>query len=233
MKTLLGLVGGWLVGVAVALAAPASIYQNSGTNPDPIMIDATVFENTGVFNIGVPPDQIGNDYRNPVVPFETQNTLYYTNTGTMTAIPGFNLQYIDDLGNRKRAAQIYNGPGATIAGDFANLSVDISSYPDYGHPLYGGFLSFDATNIISRGSIAGFYAGAIEIRGDNVDLSGSKLGNGSLDFSTFSTFDFVPNDAAHTERTQLTPFGPTFFDPETDVRDIWWRYGNSAGDSQY
>src|SRR5262249_7927829 len=78
------------------------------------------------------------------------------------------------------------------------------------------------------GSISGFYAGAIQIYGDNVDFSGSKLGNGPLPFSTFSTWEYTPNDFAHFQVSVATPFGPELFSPETDVRDIWWRYGNAA-----
>jgi len=228
MKFLVKSVGVLVVSVTTLLGAPAPIYFNPGVNPDPIMVDATIFYNTGTFNIGTPPDIFLQNYLNPVTPFETQNTLFYTNTFSMTAIPGFNLEFIDDGGVRRPAAQIYNGPGATISGGFANLSIDISGFPDELHPLYGGFVSLNATNIINRGSISGFYAGAIEIRGKNVDLSGSKVGNAPLNFSTFSTFFYTPNDTGHSQQSFATRFGPEFFSPETDIRDIWWRYGLSG-----
>lgn len=226
----------WFKALGVALAstlllaaAPAPVYENSGRNPDPIMIDAEVFINTGTFTIGSEAGIFFRDYRNPVMPFETQNTLYYTNTYLMSAVPGFNLQYIDDLGIRRRAAQIYNSPGATISGEFANMSINMSltGWPNDLFPMYGGYVSLNATNIVNRGTIEGFYAGSIEIRGDNVDLSFSKIGSTPLEFSTFRTLTNLPDPTRYQPSVGIDEES---FSPETDVRDRWWRYGFSAFD---
>lgn len=234
MKTLLKRFGAIFFGIGSMLGAPSDLYHNQGLNPDPVVVDAITFLNTGTFVIGQRSSFFAPDYINPVSPYETQNTLYYTNTGSMSAIPGFNLQYIDESGSRKPASQIYNGPGATISGEFASLAVDVTGFPDDLHPLYGGYVSLSATNIISRGTISGFYAGSVEITGENVDLGGSKVGNAPLDFSTFSTFGYRPNDAAHsrdsygsfdTSGSTSAATIQTFFTPETEIRDLWWRYG--------
>ncbi len=229
MKTWFTALGVVLTATLLLKAAPAPVYENSGRNPDPIMIDAQAFINTGTFIIGGQPNIFFGEYLNPVMPFETQNTLYYTNTYFMSSVPGFNLQYIDDAGIRRRAAQIYNSPGATISGEFANLSVNMSltGLPNDLFPLYGGYVSLNATNIINRGTIEGFYAGSIEIRGDNVDLSSSKVGSTPLEFSTFRTLRYVPDPFRFQPSVGLDEES---FSPETDVRDRWWRYGFSALD---
>jgi len=214
--------------MAAVSAAPSPIYINDGQNPNPVVIDATAFLNTGTFTIGEVTQGFFNGFQNPVVPYETQNTLYYTNTFRMSAVPGFNFQYINDAGIRRPAAQIYNAPGATISGEFGNLAVNIGGYPNYLFPLYGGLVSLSATNIVNRGTIEGFYAGSIEIRGDNVDLSVSKVGSTPLDFSTFRMWRFVPDAASYQPSVGLPD--ETYFVPETDVRDIWWRYGYSTFD---
>ncbi|MBN9692158.1 MAG: hypothetical protein J0M24_18085 [Verrucomicrobia bacterium] len=210
-----------------AISAPAPIYINEGVNPNPVVIDATIFLNTGTFTIGAPNGGFFNDFLSPVNPYETQNTLYYTNTFRMSAVPGFNLEFISDSGVRRPAAQVYNAPGATISAEFSDLAANLF-FPNTIFPLYGGLVSINATNVINKGTIEGFYAGSIEIRGDNVDLSASRVGSTPLDFSTFRTWRYIPDASRYQPSIGLVD--ETYFSPETNVRDIWWRYGFSALD---
>ena len=205
-------------------SATSPLYLNQGLVTDPIMIDARVFVNTGTFIIGEPPTDQISSYLNPVVAYETSNTLIYTNRGSMSGIPGFNFEFIDDFGRRRPSDTFYNGPGARITGEFANLSIDIDAPPDFVHPTYGGLINIWATNIVNKGTIAGYFAGDIQIKGKNVDIGGGRVGSETIPFSTFETDLFVPNTAQFTQIPIWVEVGATEFYPETDVVDIWWRY---------
>ncbi|MBL9174017.1 MAG: hypothetical protein JNL10_10825 [Verrucomicrobiales bacterium] len=234
MNKFLSLAGGIALSVSAALATPAPLFLNEGLLDEPIVIDATVFVNTGTINIGsevfffgnvLSPGFVftGNGANNPVIAYETQNTLVYTNRGSIAAVPGINFQYVDDAGNRSMASSFYNGPGANINGLFGNFTDDMGPWPNALQPLYGGFVSVYATNIVNRGTIQGFYAGDIQIHGVNVDLSNSRVGSTALNFSSFRTDRYRPNSPEFT-RSPAVGLTETDFYPETDVQDIWWRY---------
>lgn len=215
----------------VASGQTLPVYSNTGVNPNPVMVDATRFYNSGVFTIGQDSSGLfGGGILNPVMPYETQNTLYFQNDNKMSAIPGFSLQYIDNSGVRRPAAQIINESGAVIEGLFANLAANITrqGYPNALFPLYGGLVTLEATNIVNKGTIQGFYAGEIRIKGDNVNLSYGKVGSTPIDFSTFRTARYVPDPLSFQATASIVT--PTSFAPETDVQDQWWRYGYSAFD---
>jgi len=188
----------WLAGVAAVVAGPAPLFFNQGLLEQPTVIDATAFVNTGTIRIWFDADE------DPVLPYETQNTLTYTNRGSISAAPGVNFLYVDDNGKRAPARTFYNGPGALISSEF---SAFLFANPYV--PMYGGYLTIEATNIINRGTLEGFYAGDIQIHGHNVDLSSSRLGEGPIPFSTYIG-------------------GETNFFPETDVQDRWWRYSETG-----
>lgn len=221
-----------VLGTMVAAAAQTlPIYSNTGVNPNPIMVDAKIFFNSGAFTIGEEPKGLfSSGLLNPVMPYETQNTLSYQNLGVMTAIPGFNLEYIDNSGIHRPSTEIINGEGAVIQGQFANLAANITrqGYPNALFPLYGGLVTLNATNIVNRGTIQGFYAGEIRLTGQKVDLSYGKVGSTPIDFSTFRTARYVPDPVSFQATASVVT--PTSFAPETDVQDQWWRYGYAALD---
>src|SRR5262245_7551637 len=134
----IGLAG--LVWAAHALGATAPIYINTGTVLSAPQIDATAFLNEGTFSV----------FAGGFLPYETQNTLNFTNHGQMTASPGFRLLYIGDNGYRFPAANIINGSGAVING--------------------APFVWLEATNIVSRGLLQGDPAGLIRVNGQSVDF---------------------------------------------------------------
>src|SRR5262245_5697130 len=102
MKTLLRFIAAGCVAFHAMATAP--LYLNQGLVTEPIMIDAEVFVNTGTFIIGEPPVDGVRDLLNPVLAYETSNTLIYTNRGQMSGIPGFNFLHIDDFGTRSPAS---------------------------------------------------------------------------------------------------------------------------------
>ena len=217
--------------VVTSVGQTIPIYSNTGVNPNPIVIDARIFYNSGTFTIGEDPTGLfSGGLLNPVMPYETQNTLFYQNRGLMSAVPGFNLEYIDNNGIRRPSNEILNSEGAIIQGQFANLAANITraGYPNALFPLYGGLITLNATNIINRGTIQGFYAGEIRIVGSEVDLKYGKVGSTPIDFSTFRTARYVPDFLAFQATASVVT--PTSFSPETDVQDQWWRYGYAALD---
>jgi len=223
-----GLAWGTMV-MAVGQTLP--IYSNTGVNPNPVMVDAKIFFNSGAFTIGEEPTGVfSSGLLNPVMPYETQNTLFYQNLGMMSAVPGFNLEYIDDNGVRRPSSEILNSEGAVIQGQFANLAANITrqGYPNALFPLYGGLVTLNATNIVNRGTIQGFYAGEIRLVGQKVDLKNGKVGSTPIDFSTFRTARYVPDPLSFQATASIVT--PTSFAPETDVQDQWWRYGYAALD---
>jgi hypothetical protein len=238
MKKLFRFLASCLMGASALLATPAPLFLNEGLITEPTVIDATVFVNTGTFLVGEEVFFFGNvlepgfiflstGANNPVVAYETQNTLVYTNRGFISAIPGINFEYVDDAGNRGMASQFYNGPGATVSAEFGNFTADIGIFPNQFQPLYGGFLSIYATNIINRGTLRAFYSGDIQIHGVNVDLGSSRVGEEPLLFSSFRTDRYRPNTAEYT-RSPLVGLTETDFYPETDVVDRWWRYSETG-----
>lgn len=231
MKNKIAITALLLGAVVETVAQTLPVYSNEGVNPNPVMVNAVEFSNTGTFTIGQDPTGLfGSGILNPVVPYETQNTLFYYNHNVMSAVPGFNLQYIDDNGNRRPSNLIFNYEGATIRGEFGNLAANITrqGYPSALFPLYGGLVTLNATNIVNRGTIQGFYAGEIRLVGQNVDLRSSKVGSTPIDFSTFRTARFVPDPLSFQATASVVT--PISFAPETDVQDQWWRYGYAALD---
>ncbi len=126
------------------------------------------------------------------VPFETQNTLYFTNHATMVGMPvsffnvnsGFRLEYVDGTtGFRKPAAVINNGQGASISGD--------------------PFIFLNATNILNQGGLVAPQDGLIRITGKTVNLT-----RGTIDLG---------RSAPSNGRTTSTNFTPA-----TGFYDLHW-----------
>ena len=115
------------------------------------------------------------------VPFETQNTLYFTNHATMVGQPssrrnvnsGFRFEYVDGTtGIRKPAAVINNAQGASISGT--------------------PYILFNATNILNQGSITAPQDGLIRLTGNTIDLNRGTIDMGrsspSGGFATSTNF---------------------------------------------
>src|SRR3989442_7393801 len=114
MKRLLAFANVLAVVALLRLQGGASpIYENFGTLTNVPQIDAVAFANYGTFVVP------------SVLPFDTQNTLYFTNRGVMLGGPGFRLDYVNDAGIRRPAANVFNANGAGITADFSPLSLEL------------------------------------------------------------------------------------------------------------
>ncbi len=205
-----------LLAVAVApwsARGTDAVYENFGFVGTPPDIDATTFINHGTFNI-VPPT---------LAPFETQNTLNYTNKGTMTSFGGWRFEhsFINKFGGqRNMAASFVNeNPGVVEALDFIGAADPL---PCIRYILLPSYLFVGATNIITG---AGFPAdgasmtvgvnGWMQLVGQNVDLSDSGL-------QVLGVW-LVPNGS-------LFSVDRTIYQPDVGVSDIYWEVGNFYDD---
>ena len=66
-----------MASLTFAVAQPIPLYENFGVISAPPQIDALAFANYGSFSVFT------------LLPFDFQDTLNFTNTGTMSAVPGF------------------------------------------------------------------------------------------------------------------------------------------------
>lgn len=136
---------------ALRACAVVPIYINNGQVTDSPQIDATAFLNRGSFTVS-----------GLLSPFTTQNTLYYTNRGTMTSASGssggFDFEFINGTtGSRSWASSIINDGSGTI-------TVNPSTTD-------GPYLVLKATNLVNRGTLSVGSKGLIRMEGSNVDLS--------------------------------------------------------------
>ena len=158
----------------LAAAAFGTLQSMAFINNEPFStrfppnIDDVVFVNESFFQVFT------------AVPFETQNTLYFTNRGTLDGEAlrdngGMRLEYINgDTGIRKPAAVINNQSGATIIGS--------------------PYVILNATNIYNQGTINGAQSGLVRITGETVDLHRGVINLGrSSPSGGFSTpTNYVP-----------------------------------------
>jgi len=148
MKKVIGIGALALALACEGWAAPSARYENFGTVTNVPQIDATVFANYGQFDVG------------SLLPYATQNTLFYTNRGVMTSSPGFRFETVNDAGNRRWASSFYNANGASIIGsEFLSPAI----------------IDVRATNIYNRGALSVSAGGMIRLEGQNVDLQRSGL----------------------------------------------------------
>jgi hypothetical protein len=132
-------------------------------------------------------------------PYQTWNTLNYTNTGTMSSFPGFRFEFFDT-----------GMPGSLIpqrAANFVNAgSVDQGSASVYGST----WLFVKATNVVDHGTLGTGSRGVIHLMGDNVDLSRGLLevGYGS-EFSTAGIWDEYWGISTNLLTARFTPGSAT------------------------
>lgn len=145
-----------LVGFAVnGVCQTSLIYQNFGTVSQLPQIDATTFVNGGIFGISSSGGIIISSgaiisYGDP---FDTQNTVYYTNlaSGLMSYQAGFNIYFLTN-----------NFPYP--AGAFVNRG-----------EMDGYLLKIAATNITSSGIISADGGGLLKMDGQRIDITRGGL----------------------------------------------------------
>ena len=140
------------------LAQPENLYENYGfvDQGSELPINARAFANYGSFTV------FG------ALPFDTQNTLNFTNTGVMNGSVGFRFDQVADNGRRSKADHFYNASGAEINSSSLFFEDDPS------------FLIVSATNVVNKGLLTVGVSGLLSIDGGNVDLSDSAIGVSAL-----------------------------------------------------
>jgi len=198
---------GWLslgalpwAGVAADAAYINPVY---GVVTEPPVIDATNFVNYGQFSIST--------FR----PFETFDTLNYTNYGTMLGAPGWRFEHTPAvLGARRWAATFINvNPGAIQAVDPITTG-GLGTLPCLPTLYDPSYLLISATNIVvGAGTAAG---GASLIVGANGEL---RLDGGVVDLSR-SGLLVLPVWAE--ANGTLTTSDRTQYQPDVAVYDQYW-----------
>ena len=149
--------------VACSWVAIAGDFYNGGNYSVDRPIDAVSFVNAGTFSADT------------FDLFATRNTLNYTNLGTIQASYGMELLNVNSKGFRLPSQTIFNGDRAVIEG--IGSAIFGFGYPDGQSYTYGdgGYLIFNATNIVNRGRISVSFWGDLAANGHNVDLTRSTL----------------------------------------------------------
>ncbi len=154
---------GALVGAAIlpAGAETVDLFENFGDNTveeEPPVIDARAFANYGNFEV----------YSS--LPFDTLNTLYYTNRGVISGLVGFDFLHISSSdGSRSPALNFVNETGSLI-----------SVYSQRSLPLLPtetelfmtpAIVRIMADDVVNSGLLSVAAPGLLRIEGDSVDLS--------------------------------------------------------------
>jgi hypothetical protein len=167
-----------ILGVSTVRVASATdaLYQNLGAvdyavpgNPPPI-IDARAFDNEGDFNVSF------SVFSANAVFYEPMNTLFYTNSGTMTVGSAYLGNYVSyyrsfgTFGNGVRFDQ------QTTNALTPHLPADTFYNPGTIASGSQGQCIVSATNVLSPGVIQTGNDGFIQLTGQNVDLTRATLG---------------------------------------------------------
>ena len=141
---------------------PAQAYVNNGAVTVVPIIDDILFVNNGLMQLFTE------------LPFETQNTLYFTNSGFITTSgnnSGVRFEHINGTtGYRTPASIIRNEQGAAITG----------------RP----YILLNATNVINRGTLTVPNDGLMRLTGDNVDIERemADLAENTLRYQTLAQY---------------------------------------------
>lgn len=194
---------GFLCWASAPLAAqtPVDTYVNYGSVTVAPQIDAVNFINYGSFGIST------------AIPFETSDTLNYTNYGSLVGGVGWRFDYAPaNAGVRQMAANFVNSniglveaddlPGFLIQG-FPNLASVTPSY-----------LWVNATNIINQGTLSVGGNGWMLLVGTNVTLA--RSGVEVQEITAAGSFNGVFTN---------------FFIPDTGIYDLWWGQTNLVFDT--
>lgn len=194
------LAGTFCMALALELGAqPIPLWENRGRLTEPPQIDATAFLNAGSMTFFTR------------LPFDTQNTLYFTNRGEMLGSVGFRFNYISDLG-RLPASRFENLSQITA------LDSGLIFYSEdgvgFGGSLAGSYILVSATNIVNEGIINAGANGIVRLEGQRLDLR-----NGGISASEGTGFF---DNAVGTGVIS----GTNYINPP-DVNDLYWGVGNN------
>ncbi len=176
------------------------IFINPGTVnfTNPPQINATAFLNLGNFGVQT------------ILPYDFQNTLYFTNRGTMIGAPGFRFDYTDDFGVRRPAYNFVNEAPGVIAGLEAN------GYSGYSNVFFQTMMQIRATNILSPGYLQVGNVGTLRLEGQNVNLARGGLEVQPVVGSPVANVYFELTDSEPT---------PDAFYGDNAIYDLYWGAG--------
>ena len=210
-----------LVGGSAELRATEALYQNDGTinsTQAPPQIDALAFVNNGSMTL-----------QTFSSPYETRNTLNYTNYGTITALPGITFETIDFQSKRTRAASFVSPAGSLI-------SVQASSGFSFGGNVSGFRFSFGP----GQNPFHDYEASTLRIAADKIDIageldaapgSGVELAGGSVKLVNAGIHGAIFDNAVQgfTYDSTIPPDGTDDFGFEPKGFTVRYAGGDAAG----
>ena len=165
----------------------------SGTPPN---VDATNFYNSGTWNIST------------ATPYETQNTLNYTNAGSMTGSVGWEFDFGPlPLGGRGLSANFVNNRATATVQANDGLILNPGGIGSTLAEYLVSYLLISATNIVNNGTLIAGAHGEIVLNGANVTLSRSILETTPI-------------------QGQGSPNGTTNYTPDVQVYSLFWGTNN-------
>jgi hypothetical protein len=195
-----------VVAATHAAEAPGEVYLNRVIVTNPV-VNARHFINEGEVAVGASH------------PWDSQNTLTFTNRGDMVGAPGFRFEMVDPVfGFRSPAQVFFNAPNGRIgSADFGTTSFVVGAVQgaDGGvivDAVASSLLKINALNITNRGILSVGANGFIQIHGQNVDLSAGAIIVGDLNdpLSAGGFGNGIPSSV-----------DPTFF-PGPGIYDMGW-----------
>jgi hypothetical protein len=166
-----------------------NMFLNEGEAPQ---IDAISFYNSGVI------DMLST------IPFDTQNTLNFTNRGTLRGSVGFQFDLASSTAPRRPAANFVNQRGGTIeAFEYLGLIASNTIY-------YPTYVLVSATNIVNEGTLIVGNSGLLRLEGKTINCTRGAFEVGSLEPS----FGAGSNDDLNMNYIQ-----------DSGIYDVYWGTG--------
>lgn len=186
------LLAGVLVFAAhLGVQSATPLFENFGELTDVPQLDTSAFANYGDFTVST------------ILPYETQNTLYFTNSGRMFGLPGFRFENVSSQSVRKPAANFINTVDAHVTATSAGTFLPGTALTNFGLSFENSQILISATNVVSKGQIIADTRGRVRVDGKIVDLSRSSIG----------ILPFAGGQGVVT---------PTNFIPDVGITDIYW-----------
>jgi len=178
----------------IAAGAQSGTYVSPSIVNSPPQVDAANFINAGIWNIATAP-----------YPFQTFNTLNYTNTGTMNGAVGWEFdEGPNPPGVRGWSANFFNDNNAAITAS------DLTFFLIQNDPVTVSYLLVSATNLVNKGTLQAGPNGKLVLNGSEVNLSRSFI-------------DITPIVGAGSDNGNITNFTG-----DTAIYDEYWSAGTNT-----
>jgi len=189
-----------------------AMWANYGVVDNP-QIDATAVLNAGTL------------YTSTLLPFETQDTLYFTNRGVINGSIGFRFNFYtnDAFSYGPQPAAVFENLQSITSADLGTSYLGVSGSALATYYAAGSYILVNATNIFSPGTLnAGTY-GLIRLEGQNVDVTGGGI----------SASEAAPVPGSISSSIGITTVNGTNYINPSDVMDLHWGIGvnNQLGTS--